>query len=106
MKHALFLCIVCFAVVTFNSCKNEKKAEPAAQQAAPAESAPAIQTSPDLTPVAGPDQATPPPTSPPQNAKGVWHYTCPKGCPGGSGSAGNCAKCGTALVHNAAYHEQ
>ncbi len=41
---------------------------------------------------------------PPQNAKGVWHYTCSKGCAGGSGSAGNCTGCGGALAHNPAYH--
>lgn len=38
-----------------------------------------------------------------QNAAGEWHYTCPNGHPG-SGTAGNCASCGTALVHNQAFH--
>lgn len=42
---------------------------------------------------------------PPQNAQGVWHYTCPNGCVGGAGSAGPCASCGTTLAHNAAYHQ-
>ncbi len=41
---------------------------------------------------------------PPQNAKGVWHYTCSAGCAGGAGSAGTCASCGGALAHNAEYH--
>jgi hypothetical protein len=41
---------------------------------------------------------------PSQNAAGVWHYSCGKGCAGGSGSAGNCNACGTVLAHNAAYH--
>lgn len=52
-------------------------------------------------------QTVPPPTSqePPQNAKGVWHYTCPKGCAGGAGAAGPCPKCGTALAHNPVYHQ-
>jgi hypothetical protein len=45
--------------------------------------------------------ATPEPA---QNAAGVWHYTCSAGCTGGAGSAGNCASCGQALAHNAAYH--
>lgn len=50
-------------------------------------------------------QAQQPQTAePPQNAKGVWHYSCPKGCPGGAGAAGACAKCGTALAHNGTYH--
>ncbi len=41
---------------------------------------------------------------PPQNADGVWHYTCPNGHPGGGGSATACPVCGTTLVHNTAYH--
>ncbi len=48
--------------------------------------------------------ATPPATEPAQNATGVWHYTCSKGCAGGSGTATACAKCGTTLVHNTSYH--
>lgn len=36
----------------------------------------------------------------------VFHYTCPKGCPGGAGAAGNCSTCGTSLVHNAAFHNK
>ncbi len=56
--------------------------------------------SPIITP---PSQANPPAA---QNAKGVWHYTCPKGCAGGSGGKGNCAKCGGALAHNKAYHDK
>lgn len=46
-----------------------------------------------------------PATSPAQNAKGEWHYTCSAGCSGGAGAMGNCAKCGAALVHNSKYHE-
>ncbi len=49
--------------------------------------------------------ATPPPAEPAQNAKGVWHYTCTKGCAGGAGSAVACGKCGTTLVHNTTYHQ-
>lgn len=41
---------------------------------------------------------------PPQNAAGVWHYTCSAGCAGGGGGAGSCATCGGALAHNSAYH--
>ena len=49
---------------------------------------------------------TPPATKnePPQNAAGVWHYICEAGCAGGSGAAGNCAKCQKPLLHNKAYH--
>jgi hypothetical protein len=42
---------------------------------------------------------------PAQNAKGVWHFTCPKGCAGGAGTTTACAKCGTTLAHNATYHQ-
>ena len=49
--------------------------------------------------------ATPPTQEPPQNAAGVWHYTCPNGCAGGGGSAAPCPKCGTTLAHNQAYHD-
>lgn len=48
---------------------------------------------------------TPQSAEPPQNAKGVWHYTCPKGCPGGAGSATACAGCGATLAHNPVYHQ-
>ena len=41
---------------------------------------------------------------PAQNAKGVWHYTCAKGCSGGGGGPGNCASCGGPLAHNQSYH--
>ena len=49
--------------------------------------------------------ATPPATAEPaQNAAGVWHYTCAKGCAGGAGATGPCATCGNTLAHNKAYH--
>ncbi|MCF8237767.1 MAG: hypothetical protein K9I85_06400 [Saprospiraceae bacterium] len=51
-----------------------------------------------------PQTPNPQTAEPPQNAKGVWHYSCPKGCAGGAGAAGACAKCGTALAHNGQYH--
>lgn len=52
-----------------------------------------------------PTNATPPPTpEPAQNAAGVWHYTCAKGCAGGAGTASNCSTCGGPLAHNQAYH--
>lgn len=57
-----------------------------------------------------PTQGTPPPPPPPaaepaQNLAGVWHYTCGKGCAGGAGTTGSCAKCGGPLAHNQAYHQ-
>lgn len=48
--------------------------------------------------------ATPAAPEPAQNSAGVWHYTCAKGCVGGSGSAGSCTTCNGPLAHNSAYH--
>jgi len=49
--------------------------------------------------------ASPNAPSPAQNAYGDYHYTCPNGHPGGSGSAVNCTSCDTKLVHNQLYHK-
>ncbi len=57
------------------------------------------------TPTSSAPYATPPVTNPGKNSAGVWHYTCGKGCAGGSGTAGNCSTCGSTLAHNAAYHQ-
>lgn len=59
------------------------------------------QSAPTPTPTTTLPQPAPEPA---QNAAGVWHYTCAKGCAGGSGTAGTCASCGGALAHNSAYH--
>lgn len=59
------------------------------------------QAAPPPTPT--PNPATPP-AEPAQNAAGVWHYTCAKGCAGGAGIATACSKCGGTLAHNATYH--
>lgn len=70
-------------------------------------SAPATTTSPIATTTPGAAAGTPVTPStpePPQNAAGVWHYTCSNGCAGGAGSATACATCGTTLAHNPAYH--
>ena len=59
------------------------------------------------TPTTTPGSSTPatavtPPSA--KNAKGVYHYTCPKGHEGAA-SAGNCPKCGETMTHNQAYHD-
>ncbi len=41
---------------------------------------------------------------PARSPRGAWHFICPKGCSGGAGAEVNCTKCGTKLIHNAAYH--
>ena len=58
-----------------------------------------------ITPPANDASAPPPAAEPPQNAVGVWHYTCSNGCAGGAGEGIPCATCGTTLVHNPVYHE-
>lgn len=61
-----------------------------------------IKPNPDQKVTLEGQQKTPEPA---QNAKGVWHYTCPKGCAGGAGTMTACAKCGTQLQHNTVYHQ-
>ncbi len=39
-----------------------------------------------------------------QNETGQFHFICPGTCGTGGGEAGNCPKCGKAMVHNAGYH--
>jgi len=102
------------AIIIFSNCKNDSSAaaKDAAAEAAGAQSPTDAMTIPvdptDLT-TSAPAPATvttpaTPPTEPAQNATGVWHYTWSKGCAGGAGSAIACAKCGTTLTHNTAYH--
>lgn len=57
-------------------------------------------SAPFASPVAAPAAKT----EPSQNAAGVWHYTCEKGCAGGAGATGSCTTCGGTLAHNKAYH--
>lgn len=56
------------------------------------------------TNIQAPADNTPAGPSPAQNAMGVYHYTCDKGCYGGSGTQTNCSNCGAQLAHNQAYH--
>ncbi len=71
-------------------------AGPGGLNAAPAPDAAAAPAAPSAAPA--------PATTPPA---GVKHYTCPKNCKGSGGdAAGTCPVCGTAYVHNAAFHGQ
>ena len=87
------LCAICFLA----ACKNDNSANQGttlmSEEALSKDGAPAA-----------PPSANPATPEPPQNAAGIWHYTCPKGCVGGAGSASPCASCGATLVHNQAYH--
>lgn len=100
MKFLSYVTIAALSAATlFYSCKNDgDAARDAAVQsvAAPQPAGDAATAAPATNPAASPEPA--------QNAAGVWHYTCPKGCAGGAGTAAACAKCGTTLAHNAAYH--
>ena len=97
MKFLSFLIVTALCAITFfSACGNEGDA---ARDAA-VESAGGAAVGDQAT---APNPATPTP-EPPQNADGVWHYTCPKGCAGGAGSAVPCPACGTTLAHNTAYH--
>lgn len=98
MKSIIPSILVLAAIVCFTSCKNEKKEE----------TPPPVQTEIPTTPAASDIQVNPTPAQaspePAQNALGVWHFTCPKGCAGGGGAQGPCPKCGGPLQHNPAYH--
>ena len=95
MKYSnLFAFCLFTMIITFYGCDEKSTAQKEAREALELANPPS-QTNTTI----------PPPTNePPQNAQGVWHYTCPKGCAGGAGAAGSCATCGGALAHNAAYH--
>lgn len=58
-------------------------------------------TRPDAAITTTPSNRAPEPA---QNALGVYHYTCSKGCAGGAGSAVSCKSCGELLAHNTTYH--
>ena len=97
MKYFKILAILLFSsVISFYACNNNTNA-PKKETVKPLEFSDSP-TSPNAT---TPNQAT---TETAQNAAGVWHYICIKGCAGGAGSAVNCGTCGGLLAHNQAYH--
>lgn len=100
MKYLRFLSLAAIGLMILCiACKNDKKTEEGVtlltEEAVPKSGA--------SENGAAPANATP---EPPQNAAGVWHYTCTKGCPGGAGAASPCSTCGETLVHNQSYHGQ
>lgn len=105
----LFFAALC-AIALFSSCKSDSTAAKAGAaengNAQTAPGAPVIDPAAAPAPAAAPPPATAPAATPEpaQNAAGVWHYTCSKGCAGGAATATACAKCGTTLSHNQAYH--
>lgn len=114
MKIQLRILVASLAVIAF--CANCKNDSPASSKVADEGVNTAASVDPTATaPVAPTDMQAPNPEAAPasevkkpepaQNAKGVWHYTCAKGCAGGAGAAQPCAKCGATLAHNNAYHQ-
>jgi hypothetical protein len=101
MKLLTYLTVSAFsATLFFAACKNDDAVRDAAVESIKA-GQPAAGNATGGDAAAATSPTTPEPA---QNAAGVWHYTCPKGCAGGGGSAVACATCGTTLAHNAAYH--
>jgi ribosomal protein S27E len=97
MKYFKILAILLFSsVISFYAC-NDNTNSPKKETPKPFE----VSNSPTPTNATTPNAATPEAS---QNAGGVWHYICIKGCAGGAESAVNCDTCGSLLAHNQAYH--
>ena len=91
MKFTSIFFVAIFATLFFACSNNEKKAD---------------NPPPVVTPVQPNTTPTPANTTTPV-AGAVKHYTCPNNCANSGGdAAGTCPVCGTAYVHNAAYHNQ
>ncbi len=102
MKFQTILSIsALFAITIFTACKNDSAA---AKESTTENGGTQPAGMPDITVANTTDPAAAATIEPPQNAAGVWHYTCSKGCAGGAGAAIPCEKCGTALTHNTEYH--
>lgn len=101
MKNFKIILLLLCSFSILYSCK-EKADEPKEVTSSPKEST----NSADFLNAIAPSNTAAPTqqTEPAQNAAGVWHYTCAKGCAGGAGTAVNCATCGSLLQHNQAYH--
>lgn len=101
-------CPVCGTQYTHNAAfHNQTGADANNQQLAPSPilTNPQQTTTPQQTTVPNPQTQPQPAAEPAQNTAGVWHYICSKGCTGGSGTRGLCAKCGAGMDHNQAYHQ-
>jgi len=86
MKFSTII-ILTLIVSLFLACSNNERKPVTPQQPVPA----------------APTVSTPPAAA----AGGVQHYICPNNCQGSGGEvAGTCPSCGSAYVHNAAYHNQ
>ncbi len=97
MKYFKTLALLLFlSALSFFACNDNSDAvKQKARESLPVTNSPALPTA------STPNPAT---AEPVQNAAGVWHYTCSKGCPKGGDKGQNCATCGGPLAHNQAYH--
>ncbi|MBL7819963.1 MAG: hypothetical protein JNL65_05055, partial [Saprospiraceae bacterium] len=84
MKSSILYFVLFSLGLCLISCKSEKKADaaPATETTAPAAD-PNAGAAPATQPTGGTTVTPPAPTGaePAQNAAGVWHFTCSKGCP-------------------------
>lgn len=90
-----FAVVVCVSVLTFYGCKDETKA---AVTATPTTTETAQETTPTDTNTDTDTKVIA------ENTGTVYHYTCSRGCAGGSATAGTCSTCGNTLAHNQAFH--
>lgn len=123
MKNSYWLYIAFFSFcIAFTACDEEKSSDKPTVSTPPKVVTPRVPqritpttsrtteetTSTTTTPTVRRPSVTDPisvvPTTPAQNAKGVYHYVCGEGCSGGFGAPGNCPTCGTTLLHNSDYH--
>ena len=102
--HSFFSIAALCAITILSSCGNDTDAAKGAAAENDITQPAVLQPGMDPLGTAAAPNATPPLAEPAQNAAGLWHYTCPKGCAGGSGSALPCPTCGTTLVHSQTYH--
>lgn len=109
MKFLPFLSIILFGLmVSVSACGGESDAKANARESIENVQAPATtNAAPAPADANTPPPPPPRPAEPAQNDKGVWHFTCAKGCAGGGGSAADkCGGCGGPLAHNQEYHAQ
>lgn len=103
--HTIMTALAMLGIFFFTACGNDGDASrDAAVESTGIQPTDGAAATPAAT-MPTPPAASPATPEPPQNAEGVWHYTCSTaGCDGGGGAAGACPKCGGNLAHNTAYH--
>jgi hypothetical protein len=100
MKKTLFLALLVMATAVV-SCKRDRTIRDEAANSLPGAGVGNTVADPSAMP-------SPMPQTPSTAVSGgVPHYICPNNCAGSGGAAqANCPVCGTAYVHNQAFHDQ